>query len=165
MDLTFWWSSIFRDISSLPLGSQCMAWQSRRFCPAWQTCWLQWRPGCINNLCTWLQASGVLVEQVGRACLNLTLDDVIPDLWALTVFLDLCYSLPWFLWISRKSKTSGCQINSKSTRPLVPTLVYITVRNGFLVRVSFLKCFVLCYFTWQCCWKLSTWGRACCRCC
>ena len=101
-----------------------------------------------------LHASGVLVEHVGRPCLNLTLDDVIPELLGRDSLPGPLLLLAVILVDIKEVKNvrvPELKINSKSIRPLVPTLVHITGRKGFLVRVSFFKCFVLCYFTWQCC--------------
>ena len=97
-----------------------------------------------------LHASGVLVEHVGRPCLNLTLDDVIPELLGRDSLPGPLLLLAVILVDIKEVKNvrvPELKINSKSIRPLVPTLVYITGRKGFLVRVSFFKC----YFTWQCC--------------
>ena len=101
-----------------------------------------------------LHASGVLVEHVVRVCLNLTLDDVIPEFLGRDSVPGPLLLLAVILLDIKEVKNvrvPELEINSKSIRPLVPTLVHITGRKGFLVRVSFFNCFVLCYFTWQCC--------------
>ena len=97
-----------------------------------------------------LHASGILVEHVGRPCLNLTLDDVIPELLGRDSLPGPLLLLAVILVDIKEVKNvrvPELKINSKSIRPLVPTLVHITGRKGFLVRVSFFKC----YFTWQYC--------------
>ena len=87
-----------------------------------------------------LPASGALVEHVGHVCLNLTLDDVIPELLGRDSLPGPLLLLAVILVDIKEVKNvrePELKINSKSIRPLVPTLVYITGRKGFLVRVSF----------------------------
>ena len=84
--------------------------------------------------------SGVLVEHVGRVCLNLTLDDVIPELLGLDSLPGPLLLLAVILVeIKEVKNVSMVKVDSKSIRLLVPTMVYITGRKGFLVRSGVLS--------------------------
>ena len=70
----------------------------------------------------------------------MTLDDVIPELLGLESLPGPLLLLAVILVEIKEVKNvtvPGLKVDSKSIRFLVPTIVYITGRKGFLVRVSF----------------------------